>query len=279
MAGRGIAPTAAKPRFSGVYVVVLPAPEHESAGVAYSYTSGCGLDRSTGEVYSCSPEYDDCLAYRRVEMSYATRVPPIPPVRMKLATHDATLSSQGDSRDCLSGYDRAYDAIVYGDHPLPHEQSDVLSAGDLVTVIRPSDLEWNEQQAVFRSLLGTPIQRAAKPADWRRRAYNARALWMGIENAVLRLVNRGGWLNVPAETGAPITWDDYIELTRVSGNDAPLQAVRAESPTPVQSGQALLRFAAAGMNTVGDLLSTVAAGMERLAEDGRVATQPGQSQR
>lgn len=286
----------------GVYLVRLPEAEPELAsfplvcGDELCYSQGCGLDRSTGEVYATG--YSECLAYRRMHALRAATAQAAVATQVKPATFDATLSCRGDCRDCRSHYDALYDALVYGEGSEDSAEGSGFQRGvqratneqlDAAVVVRPSELEWEQCVFLFESLLHRP---AHQPASGRsnagsleRHLRNACSLWLGVQNAAERFLNQTGWLDdwqfafQPTAGENSITWDDYAELIDRSEARSPVSAVRAESPSPVQSGRWMLRFAASGLESASQLLSTAASELNRAAGDVRLATQDGQSQR
>jgi hypothetical protein len=93
-----------------VFVLILPA-EPEPTEPQYTYSSGCGWDRTTGEIYA------EPLIVRLppVPVHTVTDLPRIRPIML----------------DFRSNYDAAYDAAVYGKIGVPLRGSADASPGEL----------------------------------------------------------------------------------------------------------------------------------------------------
>ena len=76
-----------------------------------------------------------------------------------------------------------------------------------------------------------------------------------------------------------ITWNDYAELFAHAERDTTAAPREAESTSSVQSGRWLLRFAATRLSAASEVLSSVAAELDRAAGETRLATEISDSQR
>lgn len=289
-------------RFSGIYVIVLPAAERDLEFLAApdgeapwmpSYAYGCGFDRCTGQVYS--PAFSECLAYRRTKPLDSAAATLNVSAQIKLARHDAALSCQGDSRNCLSHYDAVYDAAVYGDQAAASGEDSGVGSGvvgvvqqpAIALIIRPSDVELHYSMTLFRSLIDQDVPQMPSAGVLQKHFRQGQTMWRGLENAVDRALGRWNWLEewqIVGESSATgtaneITWDDYSELFERAERNTIATSPEAESTSGVQSGRWLLRFAASRLNAASDLLSTVAIELERAAGETRLATEASESQR
>jgi hypothetical protein len=280
-------------RGGGNFLVVLPASDLDTvaATVAYepscfdpycdvpSYAQGCGLDRSTGEVYGSG--YAECLAYRRQNLLRARTVAGPVTTRIKPASDDASLA--GNSRDCFSHYDTDYDAIVYGaaiEASVSSQPDSALHsdpASGQFAVVRWSDLEWERSLLLFESLIDNsrgPINAQTLEPQLR----NAQTIWLGARNAAERVLIRWGFPIEQPPARKALNWGEYAELIALTEPGQTFEA-GAESLSSVQSGRWLLRFAASHMDSAGELLSAAAAELLRYAGEDRLANQPEPAQR
>jgi hypothetical protein len=254
---------------SGAYLLVLQDPDFADADAAEptccrdlgpcdlpAYAAGCGLDRTTGMVYPVS------TMFPKVDLQT---------IVVRVAERPA-VEAAADATDCLSHYDPAYDAAVYGTTPDRRRPvGGKIEAADPILLLFNSLLETRSQPAA-----ALPPNSAASRWQYQLRAMAA-GLGNHLRSAALELglddewQSIRGWLRLPGSRRHAVSsnpsWADYEAWI------ASLQPRVAPWSTPAGgadgsgalSRRELLQFAVAGLNHAAKTLSGLADLLESAA--------------
>jgi hypothetical protein len=223
----------------GVFVFVLP--ENEPILESSAWQDGCGLDRTTGEIYP--------LVSRDLGRNLAGSVttPRVHTVEEFLAAEEP------ENADGLTQYDLDYDTAVYG----------------LATAMRVRQLRQVDPEAelledldpalqLLRDLLKNRPQLPQRPKIRRSRLASSAPA-------------------IPDQPQAP-TWQDYEDWIAsrqdVAEGDGPIGGATGNSP---QAGRRVAQFAADALHRVAELLQAAASELERVAAP-EIATVPGKGE-